>query len=114
MDINQILAIVLPIVLPPLVGAVTLFYKKEIAKLPANIQPIIDTLANQAVSAAEQSLSGAAGEAKFAAASNWLVASLSHYGVKLSDTQVKSALEQAVYYLKLNKAEAPAPAATAA
>ena len=46
LDLTPILAAVLPIVLPPLIGTVVVFAKKEEAKLPTNLQPIIEQLGN--------------------------------------------------------------------
>jgi hypothetical protein len=112
MDVNQILAVVLPLVLPPLIGAVTLFVKGEIAKLPGNIEPVVSSLAGQAVAAVEQTMQGTAGDAKFAAASYYLSASLKRIGISLDPNEIKSVIEEAVYYL--NQAQGKSPVAAAA
>ena len=85
-----------------------------VAKLPANLQPIISGLAGQAVAASEQSFAGAAGQAKFAAASTWLVSALARYGVKLTPDEIKSSIEEAVFYLNQSQGKSVASAAPAA
>ncbi len=112
--LNSILLAVLPIILPPLVGAVGVFYKQAVSKLPANLQPIISELAGQAVAASEQSLSGQPGATKFAAASTWLSGALSRYGITLSASEIKSFIEEAVYDLKQSMPSAPAVVPAAA
>ena len=109
--LNSILLAVLPIILPPLVGAVGVFYKQAVSKLPANLQPIISELASQAVAAAEQHLADSNGATKYDAASAWLSASLGRFGVKLSVDELRSAIEEAVYYLNQGQ---PAPVARVA
>jgi hypothetical protein len=111
MDINQILLLVLPIILPPLVGAVTVFAKGEIAKLPANIQPTVNSLAAQAVSAVEQTMQGQEGSAKFSAASYFLSSSLKRIGVTLDPNEIKTVIEDAVYALNLSQGKTPTAAA---
>jgi excinuclease UvrABC helicase subunit UvrB len=108
MDFNQVLALVLPLVLPPLIGAVGVFFKKEEAKLPQNLQPVISSLASQAVNATEQCLTGATSSGKFAAAANFLSKSLSRFGVVLTPDEMKSVIEQAVFVMKQSQ---PAPEA---
>jgi hypothetical protein len=111
MDINQILALVLPLILPPLIGAVTVFAKGQIAKLPANVQPVVSSLASQAVAAVEQTMQGQAGSAKFSAASYFLSASLKRIGVTLDPNEIKTVIEEAVYYLNQSQGKSPVAAA---
>ena len=118
MDLNFLGPVFLgliPVVFPFLVSGAAILFKRFDAKLPANVQPVVSSLASQAVAAAEQSLKGQAGSAKFAAASTWLSAGLKSAGISLSSDEIKSVIEEAVYYLNQNQAQAPAaPAQTAA
>ena len=107
LDLTPILAAVLPIVLPPLIGTVVVFAKKEEAKLPTNLQPIIESLATQAVNSAEQSLFGQPGNIKFDSAASWLADALKRYGVSLTSGEIKSAVESAVYSLNESQGKQP-------
>ncbi len=100
-ELFQILIIVLPIVLPPLIAFLVVLVNKELAKLPANVRPVLADVAKVSVSAVEQVAQSELGTAeKKQKALAFASAQLDHLGMKVPTDVLNVVVEDAVFAVK--------------
>ncbi len=96
----DILLVVLPILLPPLVGAVVLFVKSQIARLPADLRVLVQSIVSTAVQAVEQTASNELNSAgKKQLAMEKVQITLAHYKINVPDGEISDLIEEAVAFL---------------
>lgn len=98
---EQVILVVLPIILPVLIGVVTYYTHAAIAKLPPNKQAFVSGIVNTAVTAAEQEYKGTvSGDTKRVAAVQQVTDTLAHYKMSVPPEIISSLIEESVYALK--------------
>ncbi len=106
----DVLLVVLPILLPPLVGAVVLFVKSQIARLPADLRVLVQAIVSTAVQAVEQTASNELNNAgKKELAMEKVKATLAHYKISVPDSEVSDLIEEFVSYLAPTHKVPPLP-----
>lgn len=118
---EQIILVAIPILLPPLVGAVIFFVNAQLSKLPANQRVFVQQIVGSSVAAVEQSASGQLNDVgKKQLAIQFVEAELKHWNINIPESIVSSLIEEAVAFLpktntpeKVVEVAAPVPATAA-
>jgi len=83
-----------------LVGAVVLFVKSQIARLPADLRVLVQSIVSTAVQAVEQTASNELNSAgKKQLAMDKVTAALAHYKISIPAGEVSDLIEEAVAFL---------------
>lgn len=97
----QLILVLVPILLPPLVGLVVYFTKAQIDKLPANARAAAKQAAATAVTATEQVANDTLNNAgKKQQALAFATADLKKMGLSVDEGQLANLIEEVVYTLK--------------
>jgi hypothetical protein len=98
-QVQQIILILIPIVLPPLIAAAfawgTSLFQGVLSRLPANQRSLLESLAGKSVLMAEQKLDGMSGDEKKKAAETAFFALCQHFKVPVPATAVVDAFIEA-------------------
>lgn len=98
---EQLILVAVPILLPILIGMITVWVHAAIQKLPPNKQAFVSGIVNTAVTSAEQQYGNSvSGDAKRIEATQKISDVLAHYNMKVPPQVVDDLLESAVYALK--------------
>lgn len=97
------IALIVQLVFPAVVSVCAWLFHVLVSKLPANQQPRIEAIVNQAVQAVEQARSLVPGAVKKEYATNLTNALLKAVGLKATPAQVDTLIEAAVYQFNVNR-----------
>ncbi|EFH86838.1 phage holin, LLH family [Ktedonobacter racemifer] len=99
-NLYQLLIVLLPIVLPPLISVSSVLYKKLIQNLPEQRRSMVEQVVNSVVSAIEQTANDVTTSADKKQAAVTLVQQvLKELGIPASPTTISVMIEAAVYAL---------------
>ncbi|GHO75891.1 hypothetical protein KSD_36620 [Ktedonobacter sp. SOSP1-85] len=99
-NLYQLLIVLLPIVLPPLISVSSVLYKKLIQNLPEQRRSMVEQVVNSVVSAIEQTANDVTTSADKKQAAVTLVQQvLKELGIPASPTTISVMIEAAVYTL---------------
>ena len=100
-NLYQLLIVLLPIVLPPLISVSSVLYKKLVQNLPEQRRSIVEQVVNSVVAAIEQTANDVTSSSDKKQAAVTLVQQvLKELGIPASPTTISVMIEAAVYAIK--------------